>query len=505
MRASFPVFRSLDAGRAIPLLAVLMEVLWVYPWFAWASGWGILGWIEPPLAPVSAVALSLAAFALSHYSLTRDWATRRTYLVVPPTLLVLLAAVLRLDMSNGYVLWDPEWIQNALEHPTPFLGGLALGTFLVWRGISIGRDIPSFDSLYRKFRMGLAALVLLLVIRSSTIEASDVLASTGLYVLGFFSLGLLSLGLVNLQSIREEMLHREGLSDVLDRRWHSMLLGVVFMILAVSLVTASAFSFNLATLLLRPLGLLANWLVTAFIYTVGLLMGVVATGLLYVLRFLASLVGRGERPEAFSPPSPREMREAVEGRDGGGIPPEAILALKLVLVFLVVLLVLFVLGRALRRSRMDREEGQGVEEVSESLWSWEGFKSDLRSFLSRLLSRFKRQKYTIPDVTSFTITVGAGDAPDRVFTVREIYQGLLREGYMAGLPRRQPETPYEYQGRLEASFPPGSPEIQAITDAYTAQRYGQMDATSEQLRLLNHLWRRLLQVLRSVATETKRE
>ena len=495
------VLRGLGPGRAIPLLAVLIEILWIYPWFVWIGEWEVLGWIEPPLALGSAVVLSLAAEAVSHHSLTRDWAPSRTYLVVFPTLVFLLAAVLRLDMSGGYVLWDPGWIQNALEHPSPFLGGLALGTFLLWRGISIGRDIPSFDGLYRRFLMGLAALVLLLVMRSYTIGASEVLASTGFYVLGFFSVGLLSLGLVNLQSIREEILRREGSSGVLDRRWSSILLGVVFIILAVSLVTASAFSFNLATLLLHPLSVLANWLITVFIYVVVLPLGVVAAGLLYVFRFLASLVGRGEPPETFSSPNPGELRRAVEGQDARGIPPEALLAFKFVLGILVVLLVLFILGRALRRYWRGREEQASIEEVSESLWSWEGFKSDIRSFLSRLLSRFKRQKHATPALAPFPVAVGGGEVADRVFTVREIYQGLLREGHSLGLPRRQPETPYEYQGRLQASFPPGRPEIQAITEAYTAQRYGRVDATGEQLGLLNHLWRRLLQVLRSDATE----
>ena len=181
------VSRGLEPGRAIPLLAVLTEVLWIYPWFVWVGEWKMLGWIEPPLTLGSAVVLSVVAEALSHRSLTKSWALSRIYLVVLPVLMLLLATVVRLDMSGGYALWDLGWIQYALEHQSLIYGGLALGAVLLWRGISAGRDDPSFDDLYRKFLVGLIALVLLLVLRSFVTEASEVVASTGYYILGFFS------------------------------------------------------------------------------------------------------------------------------------------------------------------------------------------------------------------------------------------------------------------------------------------------------------------------------
>ena len=497
------VLRGLDPGRAIPLLAILIEVLWIYPWFVAFGEWAVLEWIEPPLALGSAVVISVIAQALSHRSLTRNWTLGRTYLAVLPTLALLLAVVIRLDISGGYAPWDLGWIEYALDNPSPIYGGLALGALLLWRGISAGRDDLSFDDFYHKFLVGLIALVLLLALRSSVTAASEVVASTGFYILGFFSIGLFSLGVINLQSIREEMLRREESSGVLDQRWFSMLLGLVFAILAVSLVVASAFSFNLATSLLHPLSVLAKWLLIVLIYTVALPLGVVAAGLMYVLRFLADLVGRGEYlPEPLGVSDFSEFLKSVEGQEArGGIPPEAVLALKWVLGILVVLLVLFILGRALRRYWRRREEEVGVEEVSESLWSWEVFKSDLRSYLSRLLSRFRRQMPETPAVAPAPIAVSEDGAPDRMFTVREIYQGVLMEGRKAGLPRLQPETPYEYQGRLQAGFPPGGPELQAITEAYAAQRYGQFDITGDQLGLLNQLWRRLHQVFRDDASK----
>jgi hypothetical protein len=493
--------RGLQPGRAIPLLAVLLEVLWIYPWFLLVGEWEVLGWIEPPLALGSAVVLAVVAEALSNRSLTRNWAQGRTYLLVLPALVMLLAAVIRVDVGSGYAIWDFGWTQYALEHPSPIYGGLALGTLLFWRGISAGRDDHSFDDFYRKFLMGLIALVILLALRSSVTGASEVATSTGFYVLGFFSIGLMSLGLINLQSIREEMLRREESSGVQDQRWIPMLLGVVFIILTVSLVTASAFSFSLATLLLQPLSVLAGWMVIVLIYTVALPVGVVAAGLIYVLRFLASLVGRGEPPGPIILPGPGEISRVVDGQDSRGIPPELLLAFKWIMVILLVLLVLFILARALRRYWKGRGEEEGMEEISESLWSWKGFKSDLRSYLSRLLSRLKKQRPEMLSVAPVPIAVSEDGALGRMLTVREIYQGVLSEGRRVGLPRRQPETPYEYQGRLQVGFPPGGPELQAITEAYAAQRYGRENIADEQLGRLNQLWRHLFQVFRDTAAE----
>ena len=503
------ILRGFEFGRAVPFLAAMIEMLWIYPWFVWAGELKVLGWIEPPLTLGSAVVLLVIAQLLSHHTLLKNWALSLLYLAVLPALALLLAVVVRLDMGGGYALWDLDWIQYALENQTLIYGGLTLGALLLWRGISAGRGSPSFDDLYRKFLVGLTALVLLLVVQSSIIQLNsssdgstgEIVASTGFYVLGFFAMGLLSLGLINLQSTREEMLRREESFSAPDQRWFSMLLGVVIVILAGPLITASAFSFNLATSLLRTVGALAGWLLTAFIYIVALPVGVAAAGVIYVLRFLTSLVGQGEPLGAFSPPNPEEVRRVMEGQDVGGIPPEALLIFRWGLGVLVVLLVVLILGRALRQHWRAREE-ESVEEVSESLWSWEGFKSDLRSFLSRLFGRFERKKGVTPVAVPLQVALDADEATDREYTVREIYQGLLREGRRAGLPRRHPETPYEYQERLKTGFSPGISEIQAITEAYTAQRYGLVDASLEHQGVLNQLWRRLLSVLRSVPTET---
>ncbi|MDP2949066.1 MAG: DUF4129 domain-containing protein [Chloroflexota bacterium] len=89
----------------------------------------------------------------------------------------------------------------------------------------------------------------------------------------------------------------------------------------------------------------------------------------------------------------------------------------------------------------------------------------------------------------------AAEEDTRIFTVREIYQGLLWEGRRVGLPRREPETPYEYQDKLVGRLEGVTPELRAITRAYVEERYGGARIPAEELRLVNRLWRRLRSAL----------
>ena len=489
-----------DAARTIPLLVALMEVMWAYPWFVWAGGLDFVDWPEPPMTLASALFVIVAAILVSRAAIARRWPAVRTLLVALPALLALTALVVRLEVSGGLPLWDPGWWSYAVEQRAAVIGSLAFGAYLLWRGITVGMETPSFQAIYRRFLFGLAALVSLLAL-SGFIDGSDevrsALRSTGFYVVGFLIAGLLSMGLVNLKAIWEEMERREETSGAVGRRWFSMLLGVVVGTTIVSLVVASVFSFNLASALLQPLGLLADFLVTAFVYLVAFPLGVIAALLIYVFRFLASLLPRGETPQPLSLPGPAEVQEIVEGQGTRGFPPEAALALKWGLVALVVLLVLFILARAMLRYSRGRRRDEETDEVSESLWTWDGFKADLRSFLSNLLARFRRKKASVPAATaSPPLSIERDADTSAVFSVRDIYRGLLWEARRIGFPRRTPETPTEYRGRLEAGLESEEEALQVITEAYIEERYGGVEASGERLGALNASWRSLRSALR---------
>ena len=503
MRVSLARYRSLAIGHSIPLFAVLLEMLWAYAWLVWLSTWKDPGWERPPLALGSAIFLIVAAEAISRFTLSRQWPLRRVRAVVLLTLVVLLLAVVRFSLGGGYNLWDLDWGKYALEHLSLLIGATVFSTYLIWRGISTGREDILFSDLYRKFLVGLVGLVALLVfwgIGTRGTEFQRALSSVGLYVVAYFALGLLGLGLVNLQSIRESMLRHEGASGLFGRRWLILLLGMVLVIVLVGFGVASIFSFHLAGQLLHYLGVGAHWLFIGFMYGIALPLGVIAAGMVYVFRFFAHLFGPGQKPApSFSPPDLSDLQVENEGEPVWGMPPEAMLAIKWSLVALLVIAVLFLLGRTLAH-RWRGEQEEDIEEVSESLWSWETFTGDLLSFLAGLFGWLRRRKPTPLVPASPPIAVVEGDEEIRLFTVREIYQGLLWEGRKAGFPRRQPETPYEYQGKIESRVPIGAPDLREITEAYVAERYGSMETPNERLRLLNRLWLRLRSLLRGGET-----
>ncbi|MFQ5872291.1 MAG: DUF4129 domain-containing protein [Dehalococcoidia bacterium] len=505
VRSNFLGIRGLNAERAIPFLVVLAEVLWAYPWLVWISSWEFVGWTKPPVSLGGAVVLATGAEVVPRLLLTRNWSLDRMRLVALSFAIILLALVVRLELGGGYAIWDPDWKRYALDHLSPLIGGLAFGTYFLWRGISVGSERPSFDTSYRRFIIGLTALVLLLALWGVTSRASEfpsVPTSAGIYLASYFVVGLLAIALVNFQSIRETMVRHQEAAGVFNRRWLSLLLGVVLAILFISLGIVSAFSFDLVALLIHSLNVLAGWLLIGFAYAVVLPVAWVVGGLVSLYQLL---FGSEQEPVPIAPDIVAGQLEEGEGQEIEGIPPEveglegfppeAVLALKWGLFALIALLVLFILARALYRYRKDKVEDE-VEEIRESLWSWTVFRADLSSLLATLLRRFRRQKPVTPAVVFPPSAVEQAEEQERRFTVREIYQGLLWEGRGLGLPRQQPETPYEYQSKLQRYVDRGGAEIEAITKAYVANRYGGADIDSERLTLLNRLWRRLRSVLR---------
>lgn len=490
---------QLSLGHAVPLLALLLEVIWAYAWFAWIGTLGGIMWPTTPVGLGGAVALAMAAEATTRLALANDWPLRWTRVAVLSATALFLFALLRMEMGGGYALWDAQWAQYAAGHMSPLVGGLVFGVYLLWRGMSIGRETLTFDGLYPKFLVGLVALVVLFVLwRGSpgVQESGSALGSTGLYVVAYFSTGLLGLALLNLAAIRQETLRHEDASAPPSRLWLTLTLVVVLAILAVAIGVVSIFSLDLMAVLLHPLSVLARWIVMALFIGIVYLVGFPAAGLVYILRFLVSIFGRGPLPRPLDPPDPAEVKEKVEKEGAGIIPPEVIMVIEWTLVALVVAGVVYLLARTLFRYRRGRVD-EGVEQISESLWSWREMTSDLLALLARLLRwlvplKGQRSKASAPPAAAMVDDEDDG----RIFLVRELYQGLLWEGGRAGSPRQSAATPYEYQRTLERRLPPPAEELEAITQAYVAERYGPTQLEPKQLVPLNRLWRRLRAALR---------
>ena len=508
MRQGHPLLWLPNAERMMPVLVVFVEVLWLYPWVVWISGWDILGLDEPPLTLIGALVIAIGAERLPRVFLALGGQLERARVTSLFAVVVLLALIVRLDSGGGYILWDTDWRGYAEDNLVLIVGGLALGAILAYRGLSMGVELPSFDGLYRRFVVGAISLLVLLVMWSVTAQAQgfpSIPASTGVYLASYFFTGLLVLALSHLRTFKAAMAQHQEATSFLNRWSLSLLLGVLVLIVAASLGIASIFSFDLATLLLDPVKTLAQWILIAFTYAVILPIALVVEGILWVIKRFSSSneaefdpIDLSQFQDEATPEEPiSDLLPGTEMVESGGIPPELILALKWGLFAIVAMVVIFVLARALARYRKGRSDDE-VEEVSESLLSWSVFRADLSSFLSGLFNHFRRRMHEAAEPVPPPLSVTEMEVDfDRQFTTREIYQGLLWEARQSGLARLGPETPYEYQGKLESHLA-DDVELESITRAYVAERYGGAQTDSERLKLLNMMWRRLRSMLRGL-------
>ena len=354
----------------------------------------------------------------------------------------------------------------------------------MWRGISVGRDPTLFDGLYGRFTIGLISLIFLGLLWGAVAtegELKRVFSVVGIYVLGFFAVGLLAMGVANLHLISGRASRSGESFNLLDRRWVITLLGAVLVIALLALGVASAFSLQVVQFFASLLGTIADGLLTAVLY--GLIMPItyLASGLIWLFDFAFSWIGSGEPPPPPDFTLFQDIETAVSDDSGTGFPRAAVLALKWGLLALGIIIAAALLAFALFRQRRSTAEADDVEEFSEYFWSWHAFRTDLLAILSALLRRILRRRNTSTPLVSPPPAAIAPDDTPQLFSIQEIYRGLLWEGQMAGVSRRPPETPYEYQIRLASTAGPASEELDAITSAYVAARYGGASIAGQRL------------------------
>ena len=482
-------------GNGFPILMGIMEFLWLYPWLLWISEWQSEDWERTPIRMAGALFLVVSAAMVSQFVLSKPLAIRVARVAGLGLSLVLLALVIRLELPGGYALWDLGWFGYALgQQRSMLIGGLIFGCFLIWRGFSAGREGGDFDTIYQRFVFGLVAFVVLFLtqgLKSGTEGVGDGLASSGMYAAGFFLVGLLGLALANQLPLWRQMTRYGEGAALYQRQWAVMLGGVVLGIVLVSLAIASIMSLDLLGLMGEWLGTAGGWMLTAFWYTVALPLAYVFVAMLYALRYLLSFISIGDAPDSFPSPSTDNPLEGTQEDPGPSpVPDGVILALKWGLIVLAVVGVVLILARVLFRYRRSEAEDE-VDEVSESLWSWEAFSADIIELLSRLLRRFKRRVPVATSATSAPIPAASVPEHEGTLTVREIYSGLLWEAGQRNVGRRRQETPFEYQNRLRSRIDPELEELEPITQAFVEERYGRASIGGERLINLNQLWRKL--------------
>jgi hypothetical protein len=489
------------AAVLFPVAALLMEVLWLYPWLIWLGKWQALVWQRPPLSLVSLILLLGISFYITRFLTGRQWSLPLIQLSIVLCGLAVIFIVVRIEYTAGYGLLAGQWfthtgqiILNGFRQPHPLLIALPVGAYLWWRGISLGRSPLSSASIYRSFLVGIGALVVLIIVWrvSLGIGSFESLASTvAPYVAVFFFFSLAGLALANLLAIQHRF-PREEPVRLSNRRWLPILFGIVLGIVLVAIGIASIFSPEFLAFLTWLFGGVLD-LLRFVIHYLLIPLGYIAAGIYYVMQFLVNLI-RGGRPlEPFKAPEffrPDEMPPQTEPH---GLSAIVILAIKWSLFAIAAIVVIFFLVRAITRFRASRAKSD-VEQIDESLWSWQGFSSDLRLFFSMLWQRLWRKKKKATRAIHLPKWYTSENI-ERTLSIREIYQHLLWEASRFGITRRRYETPYEYASRLVQAVPEGSEQLVQLTDIYIDVRYGDREAEDRQVTQANSLWRALRKLL----------
>jgi hypothetical protein len=486
------------ASIFLPLMVILMEVLWVYPWLNWVGKWQSFDWQRTPLSLISIFIILGISFIITRFQSIQ----RPVVLWIKlGLLLVIIFIIVRFEYNAGIDLLSGQWfsyfaqlIIDSFTHPHPIVLALIVSVYLCWRGIRLGNSPLLFDDVYRYFLVGLIALVLLVIVWAATMGLGSLgnLATTvGLQVTGFFFFGLTALALGNLKVVQRR-LRREEMTPLSNRRWIGILLSVVVGIVLLSIGISSIFSPGIVAVIMQVFDFVFN-IFSHILYYIYIPISYLVEGIYYIIMFIINLI-RGRNPLKFEIPEffePEELPEAL-ARQAGGI--DIVLILKWLFLVIIIAAIIYLLARAISRFRSFQEEGE-VEEVSESLWSWKGFRSDLRLFLSMLFNRWRlkrMQKTSDSLVPSWYLE----DDAKNILDVREIYRRLLWSASHSGIKHRNHETPYEYSRRLSRTVPDSSEQLGELTNLYVNVRYGEIEVKNEKLEYANVLWRVLHRLLR---------
>ncbi|UCB44145.1 MAG: DUF4129 domain-containing protein [Dehalococcoidales bacterium] len=492
------------ATVVIPVAVILMEVYWFYPWFLWLGKTELFSEPRAPFSIGGVIFLLGGGFVATRYLLSREWSLNRIRWGVILCSLVVVFTVVRSEYHAGYGLLDGGWFVYAsgvlldFSQAHALMVALPAGAYLWWRGIRYGRAPLYTTSVYRTFMVGIVSFVLLVIVwRVSMGEGSlEELATTvAPHVAAFFFFALVSLALINLQSIRQQMTP-EDMGPSFNRRWLPILIAVIGGIVLIGIGIASIFSPEFVAFLSRLLGSIGD-VVRTVIGFILVPFAFIAAGLYWVIELIINLIRSKNIPEFMGPDFEFEEEAAAEVTPGQPISEVIIVALKWILFAAVAIVIIYLLARAVSRFRASRARID-IEEVNESLWSWGSLMADVRLFLSAIWQRLWRRRKEATPTGTVPRRYLEEDETDTL-DIRTIYRRMLRQASRFGMGRRDPETPYEYRGRLGQIAPDSHEPLAELTDLYVTVRYGETEPQQRQVSRANSLWQVLKRLLRPPA------
>ncbi len=482
----------------LPLLLALLETSWVSAWLAMigvATG-GEGG--RPVIGPVTAVAVMLLAWALVRLLIwyRADLALLRW--VVVATGIVCFLLVVKYEQYPQVPLFDGRWLGDLIDRvpeamfTAPF-AAIAITIYLWWRGEQLAQGEVSFEAVQNRFRIGLAAVALCLLVmpvvaRGELLAVGQAAVSSRVFL--FIIVSLIALPLSRLETVRLEATATDPTVASFHRHWVVTVFGAVLGLWGFTLVVAHVLDFDLGAVLASPLAVLGevvDFVLRILIWPLSLFVD----ALVYFLR----LITRGRGDVEWQGPPPSLKPEDLPTRELPiSLSPEVVRALEYTAALALIAIVLYILWRAVARPRWLR----GPEEVSEardSVWSWSAFRNGLLDGMRGLAGRLGRRRAdSLPPL----------EGPPGVRTVREAYRSLLQLGTELEAPRRAEATPYEYQQQI-GTILPLPVDLRVLTEAYVGARYSSHQPEDGQVMEAQAAWERIRQAGATLLRERQRQ
>ena len=469
----------LRQDRVVLAAHVVAESAWV---FALAGIVGTLaGFDSSPLSWYGVVGILGLSVLLSRITPREGEKAEVRYalMAVLGLMVVYVSVALNVDPGEIRPAWAIDWLINDAPggYTSRGMFGAILGVLLWWRGTRVSSNEFPADDLSFTFRVGMLVLVVALIYDLNTDES----LSTFPMVFLFFGSSLIGLSAGHLL---EESQRSAG-----ERTWPKAIgatvAGITTFGLLVALVNRGVLSFlsKPATAALEALARGVLWGIIApiaFVFDV-------------VVGWFISLLGifRGEREQ----PQEEEINPEIQGfletlqeeQAAASEGFETVLQIiEWALVAIVVVIVLLILGRAFRRVLRGRDrgtDGQRDSMVQEANPVGDVAKLALR-LVPDVLKRPQRKGYRVPD------------GPPGIVEAFRLYYDLLDTAEEQGITRRKYDTPTEFQGRLERTFP--ADVVRPSTESFNLAIYADVPADRSMIR-------RLRQGLRDATAMIRRE
>jgi Domain of unknown function (DUF4129) len=399
----------------------------------------------------------------------RKYVSGASWFILLIALLVLLV-VWATIYAPLFFFFDPRWLLALLGDLFQLTATIyyvfvlvAFSIYFCWRGVRLAHRTIEPSNVFWTLRLGMGIIIVAIIayVGSGAGSFNELILFSIVPCFLFFA--LVAHALAKVLFLRSHS--SGGLQGSVAGQERAILLTMSMIGLLILLVALIIGSFASSAFLvnvqrgLEPLGRFYDWLVNIIAYGVALL--------LYPVFWLFSLIHIKTGLLHIPTLKPAPVKVITQGQESTSTLAILLPVLKILLPVLFIVLMTRVILWLLKRRRI-RLVHTEQQDISESIWSWHLFLTQLKAFLLAIWRRFFPGAVREEDMVGKEEIDGEGMAR----SIRAIYQALLRWASDHGYRRRKEETPHEFKERLQQKIPQGELELGSLTNAYSELRYG---------------------------------